>query len=78
MAEVRKTPKTSGREQAWWEMAHTLEDLVGEQVQLWESAERQERLLEELVSNTRVIVDAMDVTSGVWVSQALLDRKGDR
>jgi len=40
--EVQKTPKMSGREQAWWAIAHVLEDLVGEQAQLWESAERQE------------------------------------
>ena len=61
MAEVRKTPKTSGREQAQWAIAHALEDLVGEQVQLQESAEWQEALMEELVLNTRVIVDAMDL-----------------
>ena len=60
-AEVRKTPKMSGREQAWWVMAHMLEDLVGEQARLQESAEWQEELLEELVSNTKVIVDMMDL-----------------
>ena len=59
--EVWKTPKMSGREQAWWAIAHALEDLVGEQAQLQESAEWQEGLLEELVSNTKVITDAMDL-----------------
>ena len=42
-------------------MAHALEDLVREQALLRESAERQEELLEEMVSNTKVIVDAMDL-----------------
>src|SRR5882724_3982235 len=66
-AEVWKTLKSSGREQAWWAIAHTLEDLIGEQAQLRESAERQEALLEEMVSNTKVIVDAMDLfTWGEW------------
>ena len=60
-AEVQKTPKSSGGEQAWWAIAHVLEDLVGEQVWLRESAEWQEALLEEMVSNTKVIVDAMDL-----------------
>src|SRR5882724_13054368 len=60
-AEVRKTPKLSRREQAWWAMAHALEDLVREQVLLQESAEWQEGLLEELVSNTKVIADVMDL-----------------
>ena len=60
-AEVWKTPKLSRREQAQWAMAHALEDLVREQVLLRESAEWQEELLEELVSNTKVIVDAMDL-----------------
>src|SRR5882724_11488799 len=60
-AEVQKTPKSSGREQAWWAMAHMLEDLVREQALLQESAEWQEELLEELVSNTKVIADAMDL-----------------
>src|SRR5882724_12595513 len=48
-------------EQAWWAMAHALEDLMGEQAQLWESAEQQEELLEELVFNTKVITGAMDL-----------------
>jgi len=61
MVEVQKTPKMSGREQAWWVMAHVLEDLVGEQARLRESAEWQEELLEELVSNTKVIADTMDL-----------------
>ena len=60
-AEVRKTPKMSGREQARWAVAHALEDLVGEQVHLQESVEWLEELLEELVSNTKVIADAMDL-----------------
>ena len=60
-AEVRKTPKTSGREQGRWAIAHVLEDLVGEQARLWESTERQEGLLEQMVSNTKVIMDAMDL-----------------
>src|SRR5882724_9669145 len=51
----------SGREQVRWAMAHALEDLVGEQVGLWESEEQQEELLEELVCNTKVIMDAMDL-----------------
>jgi len=34
MVEVQKTPKSSRREQVWWAIAHALEDLVGEQVQL--------------------------------------------
>src|SRR5882724_5478523 len=59
--EVRKTLKSSGREQAWWAMAHTLEDLVREQGLLRESAEQQEEILEDLVSNTKVIADAMDL-----------------
>jgi len=37
--EVQKTPKSSGREQAQWAMAHALEDLVQEQGQIWESTE---------------------------------------
>ena len=65
--EVRKTPKSSGREQAWWVIAHALENLVGEQVQLQESTEWKETLLEEMMSNTKVIVDAMDLfTWGEW------------
>src|SRR5882724_9178769 len=59
--EIRKTPKSSGREQAWWATVHTLEDLVWEQGQIRESTEGQEELLEELASNTKVIVDAMDL-----------------
>src|SRR5882724_8341251 len=43
-AEVQKTPKSSGREQARWVIAHALEALV-----------------EEMVSNTKVIVDVMDL-----------------
>ena len=34
---------------------------MGEQVRLWESVKQQEGLLEELVSNTRVIADMMDL-----------------
>ena len=34
MVEVRKTLKLSRREQVWWAIAHTLEDLIGEQVWL--------------------------------------------
>ena len=60
-AEVWKTPKSSGREQAWWAIAHMLEDLMGEQVWLQESAEWQGALMEEMVSNTKVIVNAMDL-----------------
>src|SRR5882724_10733241 len=60
-AEVRKTLKSSGREQVHWVIAHALEDLVGEQAQLWESVEQQEALLEEMVSNTKVIADTMDL-----------------
>src|SRR5882724_4470306 len=60
-AEVRKTPKLSRREQARWAMAHVLEDLVREQGRIRESTERQEELLEELASNTKVIADAMDL-----------------
>jgi len=45
--------EVSRREQAWWAMAHVLEDLVREQVLLRESAERQEELLEDLVSIPR-------------------------
>src|SRR5882724_8244211 len=59
--EVWKTPKSSGREQAWWAMAQALEDLVQEQGRIWASTERQEELLEELASNTKVIADAMDL-----------------
>ena len=59
--EVRKTPKLSGREQVQWAMAHALEDLVQEQGRIQVSTERQEELLEELASNTKVIVDAMDL-----------------
>ena len=58
--EVWKTPKSSGREQAWWAMVHALENLVWEQGQIQESTEQQEELL-ELASNTKVIVDAMDL-----------------
>ena len=66
-AEVWKTPKSSGREQAQWEIAHALEDLVGEQAWLWDSVEWQEALLEEMVSNTKVIMDVMDLfTQGEW------------
>ena len=42
-------------------VAHALEDLVGEQARLRESAECQEELLEELVSNMKVIADVMDL-----------------
>jgi len=59
--EVWKTPKSSGREQAWWVIAHALEDLVGEKAWLRESTEWQEALLEEMVSNTKVTTDAMDL-----------------
>src|SRR5882724_7376684 len=59
--EVRKTPKSSGREQARWAMAQALEYLVQEQGQIWASTEQQEELLEELASNTKVIADAMDL-----------------
>src|SRR5882724_5906375 len=44
-----------------WAIAHTLKDLVGEQAWLQESVEWQEALLEEMVSNTKVITDAMDL-----------------
>ena len=60
-AEVRKTPKSSRREQARWAIAHALEDLAREQGLLRESAERKEELLEDLVSNTKIITDAMDL-----------------
>jgi len=46
-----------------------LEDLVGEQAQLQESAEWQEALLEEMVSNTKVIMDTMDLF--MWGEQFL-------
>jgi len=59
--EVQKTPKSSGREQAWWAIAHMLEDLVGEHAQLQVSTEQQEALLEEMLSNTKVIADVMDL-----------------
>ena len=75
-AEVWKMPKTSGREQVWWAVAHVLEDLVGEQVWLRESAEWQEELLEELVSNTKVIADAMDLFT--WGEQFLRVREMGR
>jgi len=61
MVEVRKTLKLSRREQVWWAIAHALEDLIKEQVQLRESVERQEVLMEEMVLNTKVIVDMMDL-----------------
>src|SRR5882724_5111606 len=35
-AEVQKTLKSSIKEQAQWAMAHALEDLVREQVRIWE------------------------------------------
>src|SRR5882724_1015907 len=60
-AEVQKNPKSSGREQVRWAMAHALEDLVWEQGWIQESTEHQEELLEELASNTKVIADAMDL-----------------
>jgi len=63
---IRKASKTPGREQAQWAMAHALEDLVWEQSLLQESAARQEELLEDLVSNTKVIADAMDLF--IWGS----------
>jgi len=72
-AEVRKTPKMSGREQAWWAMAHALEDLVREQGWIRESTERQEELLEELASNTKVIADAMDLFT--WGNISLGSRR---
>ena len=72
-AEVRKTLKSSEREQARWEIAHMLEDLVGEQVWLWESAEWQEALLEEMASNTKVIADVMDLF--MWGEQFLRSRR---
>jgi len=65
-AEVWKTPKSSGREQALWVMAHVLEDLVGEQAGLRESTEWQEDLLEELVANTKVIADVMLHVGGTF------------
>ena len=60
-AEVQKNPKSSGREQVRWAMAHALEDLVWEQGWIQESTEHQEELLEELASNTKDIADAMDL-----------------
>src|SRR5882724_3627437 len=48
-------------DQAWWAIAHVLEDLVGEQAWLRESVAWQEALMEELVSNTKVITDVMDL-----------------
>ena len=48
-------------------IAHALEDLVGVQAWLQESTERQEALLEEMVSNTQVVADAMDpFMQGEW------------
>src|SRR5882724_9800246 len=65
--EVWKTPKLSRMEQVQWAIAHMLEDLVGEQAWLRESTERQEALMEEMVSNTKVIVDVIDLfTWGEW------------
>ena len=60
-AEVWKTLKSSRREQVRWAIAHALEDLIGEQAWLQESTEWQETLLEEMVSNTKVIMDVMDL-----------------
>ena len=73
---IQKASKTPGREQAQWGMAHTLEDLVWEQSLLWESAVQQEELLEDLVSNTKVIADAMDLF--IWGERFLRVREMGR
>jgi len=48
------------REQVWWAMAHALRPGAGAVVATG-SAAWQEELLEDLVSNMKVIADAMDL-----------------
>jgi len=65
---VWKTPKGSWKEQVLWKIAHVLEQLVGEQmgiweemVMIWEFSERQEDILQDLVDQTKALSDAMEL-----------------
>ena len=52
-----------------WMIAHTLEDLAGEQVRLQESWERQEELLQELFDQTKSGSDLLELFT--WRKQFL-------
>src|SRR5882724_1652932 len=65
---VQKTPKGSAKEQSLWRIVHALEQPVGEQAsfceemaRIWESSERTESILQELVDQTKASSDAMEL-----------------
>ena len=65
---VQKTPKGSDKEQSLWRIAHALEQLVGDQAsfheemdRIWESSERMENILQELVNQTKASSDEMEL-----------------
>jgi len=65
---VWKMPKGSNMEQRLWRIAHALEQLVGEQVGfweemawIWESFERMEDILQDLVNQTKASLDMMEL-----------------
>jgi len=65
---VQKMPKGSTKEQSLWRIVHVLEQLVGEQAgfheemaRIWESSERIEGVLQELVAQTKASLDAMEL-----------------
>jgi len=67
-ARVQKMPKGSWNELALWKIAHTLEQLVGEQSGIWDelvqiqkSSERTEDVLQELVDQTKAYSDVMEL-----------------
>ena len=63
--------KGSTKEQSLWRIVHVLEQWVGEQVgfceevaKIWESSERMESILQELVDKTKASSDALELF--VW------------
>jgi len=65
---VQKMPKESSKEQSLWRIVHVLEQLVGEQAvfneevaRIWESSERMEGILQELVNQTKASLDVMEL-----------------
>ena len=73
---VQKTPKGSTKEQLLWRIVCALEQLVGEQAgfrkevaRIWESSERMEGILQELVNQTKASSDVMELF--VWGEQFL-------
>jgi len=68
MVTVQKTPNGSAKEQLLWRVVHALEQLVEEQVSfceeivgIWESSERTENILQELVNQTKASSDMMEL-----------------